>query len=159
MKFVTSNLRSHVVKNNAFFSLSKPYTQVPRSQQNLTLCVPCIVFNYANKTNKMHPFYIYLFYNIYIHSTCFEGSYLLSSSAVSVIYCIHSSVQSRANVSNCFGFLLVTSHHQKTKATGSDQSPPENQSSWTRLHGFVQSCEYSKQRKLLLMKDMIVRNM
>ena len=38
-------------------------------------------------------------------------------------------------------------------------SQPENQSSWTHLHDFVQSCEYSKQRKLLLMNGTIFRNM
>ena len=73
----------------------------------LTLCVPCIVSKYVNKTNKMLSFFTYLFYNLYIHSTCFERSYL-SSSGVFVVYCIHSSVQNRANLSSCFGFLVVT---------------------------------------------------
>ena len=49
------------------------------SRINFTLCVPCIVSNYVNKTNKTHSFYIYLFYNLYIHSTCFERSYRPSS--------------------------------------------------------------------------------
>ena len=35
--------------------------------------------NYVNKTNKMHSFYIHLFYNLYIYSTCFERLYLSSS--------------------------------------------------------------------------------
>ena len=43
--------------------------------------------DYVNKTNEMHSFYICLFYNLYIHSTCFRRSYR-SSSGVYVVYCI-----------------------------------------------------------------------
>ena len=56
--------------------------------KDLTLCVPCIISNYGNKTNKMHYFYIYLFYNLYIHSTCFEQSYHSSSGVFVVVWLI-----------------------------------------------------------------------
>jgi hypothetical protein len=81
---------------------NQPLREFPTFYRDLTLCVPCIISNYVNKTNKMHSFYIYLFYNLYIHSTCFEQSNC-SSSGVFVIYCIHSFVQ-------CHGFLVVTGH-------------------------------------------------
>ena len=123
--------RLQVLHKLYVWSEGHKHKQMQRSKQrsrvpNLTLCVPCIIFNYINKTNKMHSFYIYLFYNLYTHSACCERSYP-SSPGVFVVYFIHSSVQNRADVSSRSGFLL-----------------PENQSSWTRLHDFVQSCEYSK---------------
>ena len=54
---------------------------------------------------------------------------------------------------------LHVSNDRIVRNMQSDRSQRGNQSSWTRLHDFVQSYEYSKQRKLLMMNDTIGRNM
>ena len=68
---------------------------------------------YINKLIKMHFLYVFILQFLY-NSTCFERSHCSSSGVFFVVYCIHSSVQSRANVSSCLGFLVA----------------PENLSSW-----------------------------